>query len=102
MGIEEGRLQRSGAWQRNDEEENAPVEAISTGSVYQAATEARRFGSGLRASGFEPQRHAFYVLGRPAQVMVAAMKKHPFNSVSGVADPSCLGVLRDMQPQSSF
>ena len=69
VSFDQERSQASGVWQQEDEEGAPPTTAVSAASVIQAATEAHRFGAGVRASGFEPQRHAFYVLGRPVQVM---------------------------------
>ena len=65
----------AGVWRRggaDDEEEEEEGESTPThfsmAPVRQAAAEEYPFGSGLRASGFEPQRHGMYVLGRPVEV----------------------------------
>jgi len=65
LDIEEARQSASGVWRT---EEAASSSSVSMAAVYQAAIEGHRFDSGVRASGFEPQRHALYVLGRPVQV----------------------------------
>ena len=37
-------------------------------SIYETSVQMHRTSTGILATGFEPQRHAFYVLGRPVQV----------------------------------
>ena len=51
------------------EEPAEPVAAVGVRAIHQAALETHRMSTGRRASGFEPQRNTFYVLGRPVQVL---------------------------------
>ena len=54
----------------SDEEASEPVALASAAAVYSAALDEHRRGGGVRASGFEPQRNTFFVLGRPVQVLM--------------------------------
>ena len=66
------------------EEAVEPVATASPSSVFQAAIWEHRTSSGLRASGFEPQRNTFFVCGRPVQVFQCS-KKIP-SIISGVSN----------------
>ena len=63
-----------------DANQSQPRSVASASSVWQASLEAHRHGSGVRASGFEPQRHAFYILGRPVQVCMNSQAQISFYS----------------------
>lgn len=65
--------------------EKEPLEFVATAtasSVYRAALDTHRMCTGRRASGFEPQRNTFYVLGRPIQVCMTT-KTSPFSLCLG-------------------
>ena len=53
----------------NADDAAEPVAAVGVREIHQAALETHRMSTGRRASGFEPQRNTFYVLGRPVQVL---------------------------------
>ena len=77
----------------SEEEAVEPVATASSSSVYRAALETHRMSSGRRASGFEPQRNTFYVLGRPIQVCKTTKTSFMSVSVWGFrAVRSCGGV----------
>ena len=68
-GLERGRRQSAGVFSEEELPEGSIPHVISPAVVYQATVDTHRRSTGLVASGFEPQRHAFYVLGRPVQVI---------------------------------
>ena len=47
---------------------DSEVLRVTTKALRETAMEEFRHGANLTASGFEPQRHSIYVLGRPVQV----------------------------------
>lgn len=67
--IQEGKGGRKGVWTETpDGEEQDLPDMVSPDAALQAARQYHRVSSGMLATGFEPQRHSFYICGRPVQV----------------------------------
>ena len=47
---------------------SASSSTVPVASIYETSVQMHRSSTGILVTGFEPQRHAFYVLGRPVQV----------------------------------
>ena len=71
--------ERTGVFSRppeDEEDDAAEPDAMLVGAetVHAAALRSHRMVEGRRASGFEPQRNTFYILGRPVQVFGPSKK----------------------------
>ena len=55
-----------------------PDEYVSVAALMTSQRQYHRTGSGLRASTYEPQRHTWFVEGRPIQARTASDQRNEF------------------------